>query len=228
MSAPFKKLLFLGPPGVGKGTYARKIAPLLGFVHVSAGDLLRQQTHPDIVRAISQGDLVPEGQIFNIIRNHLRGVQSRYNGVLLDGFPRNAEQAERWMVSEESIHTSDLAVCFGMRNDVLVGKLAHRKICSQCGDSYNSFGFVDDGYDLPPINPARTGICDSCGGALIARSDDSPDTVRKRLSHHQVEEERLLKTLENVLGRERILKVEMKRGLGDMDQLLRVIRSSLD
>ncbi len=210
-------VLFLGPPGVGKGTYARRAASRLGMTHVSAGELLRSSGGAEIQQRLKAGHLVPEEVIFRLMKTRLEGIKG---GAIVDGFPRSAAQARGWFKSGGT--APELAVLFSMREDVLVGKLMGREICAECGDMYNAFGFVQEGYSLPAISPRKRGICDTCGGNLVKRSDDNAETIRNRLELHRQEEGALIDVLGN-----KIMHVVMKKGIADIEELVRAIKQKV-
>jgi adenylate kinase len=174
-------LILLGPPGVGKGTQAVRLADQIRAAHVSTGDLLRiarregtelgarAQTYMD------SGELVPDELILDLVGEHLAGLAPDVH-VLFDGFPRTTAQATGLRaVLEELGREVDLVVVFEAPDETLVKRLSGRRSCPECGAVYNVH-----------FNPPRVeGECDRCGGQLIHRTDDEPDTVRRRLQVYQ-------------------------------------------
>ena len=221
----FKQVVFLGPPGVGKGTYARRCAPRLEFAHISPGDVLRKfgsQT-PEIQQMLDRGDLVPEEMIFSVMKKHIDQVRRSNRGVLLDGFPRNLEQAKGWLKQEENV--PDLVVQFTLPEDLLVKKLLGRRVCGNCGDLYNIFSFQDEHYWMPAMLPRVSGKCDQCGNALVTRSDDTLDTIKRRLEFHSKVENELL---EHMNAKTTVTRFDVKTGIAQIDELVHLIRHTLD
>jgi len=174
-------LVLLGPPGVGKGTQAVRLADELDGAHVSTGDLLRaarREGTPLGKKAqayMDAGELVPDGLILDLVREHLAGIAPGKH-VVFDGFPRTTAQAEGLREVLGGLGRSvDLVVLFEASDETLVKRLSGRRSCPECGAVYNV-------YFNPP---AKDGTCDRCGAALVHRSDDEPDTVRRRLQVYQ-------------------------------------------
>ncbi|KAG0556503.1 hypothetical protein M758_11G057200 [Ceratodon purpureus] len=177
--------VFLGCPGVGKGTYASRLAKLLEVPHIAMGDLVRneilQKTSmaEQLKKIMSSGQLLPDEIIFNLLTKRLEGGVSRgESGFILDGFPRTVNQAE---IMDE-VANIDLVVNLRLREDVLVTKCLGRRICSQCGGNFNVATIDIDGYDsvpriyMPPLLPPP-----SCAEKMTIRADDTEEVVRARL-----------------------------------------------
>lgn len=171
MSEPH--ILLLGPPGAGKGTQSRHIVERFDVEHVTTGDALRANKDMDISdlgfeydtpRAyMDAGDLVPDAVVNKIVKTALRDA----DGYVLDGYPRNLEQAEYL----DSITELDAIAFLEVDREVLVERLTGRRVCSECGANYH----VD--FDPPEVE----GVCDECGGDVIQREDDTESVVRNRL-----------------------------------------------
>jgi adenylate kinase len=178
-------LILLGPPGVGKGTQAVRLADELDGAHVSTGDLLRaarRDRTPLGKKAQSYmdaGELVPDELILDLVREHLAGVApdgAPHGPVLFDGFPRTTAQAEGLGSVLETLGRSvDLVVLFEAPDETLVKRLSGRRSCPDCGAVYNVY------FNAPEVD----GKCDRCGAALVHRADDEPDTVTRRLEVYQ-------------------------------------------
>ena len=132
--------VFLGPPGVGKGTYSKRVAEALGMSHIAAGDLVRDEIKSGstlgarMQEVVNSGQLLSDSLILNVLRQRMS--EERSNGItkfLLDGFPRTANQAE---ALDEFVDVH-LAVNLDLREDVLVDKCLGRRLCSKCGANYN-------------------------------------------------------------------------------------------
>jgi len=221
----FKQVVFLGPPGVGKGTYARRCAPRLGFAHISPGDLLRIEAmkNSQIQSFLDRGELVPESMIFSVMSKEILKVRGNHHGVLLDGFPRNLEQARGWTSREANI--PDLVVQLTLPEELLVKKLMGRRVCGNCGDLYNIFSFQDEHYWMPAMLPRVEGKCDQCGNALVKRSDDTMETISKRLELHTKVEQDLIQHMNE---KTTVTRFDVKTGIAQIDELVHLIRHSLD
>ena len=221
----FKQVVLLGPPGVGKGTYARRCAPRLGFAHISPGDLLRREAmrNSEIQNLLDRGELVPESIVFGLMRKHILETRHISRGVLLDGFPRNLEQARGWTMQEEN--APHLVVRLTLPEDLLVKKLLGRRVCSACGDLYNIFSFQDEHYWMPAMLPRVEGKCDQCGSPLSKRSDDTMETISKRLEFHSKVEKELV---DHMNKKTTVVLFDIKTGIAQVDELVHLIRHSLD
>lgn len=167
----------LGPPGVGKGTQAVRLADNVGWEHVSTGDLLRAARRDGTELGkqaqgyMDAGELVPDSLILDLVRDHLKGIAPEA-GILFDGFPRTTAQAEGLEGVLDEVHRKvDRVVVFEAGDEELVKRLSGRRSCPDCGAVYN--------IHFTP--PSAEGRCDRCGGTLVQRADDSADTVRRRL-----------------------------------------------
>lgn len=190
------KLLFTGPPGVGKGTYASRISHHFSLPHISAGDLLRAEVSKasDLGVALesylSKGLLAPSALVNQIIFKRLREDDCVQRGFILDGFPRNLVQAREFHESENI--RFDAVINFHQHHEVIVSKLAGRRMCSSCGTGYNLAHVKYGKLDLPPMLPKVSGTCDACGGTLIQRADDNVEVIRKRLQVYEESTEPML------------------------------------
>jgi len=170
-------VILLGPPGVGKGTQAVRLAEELYAAHVSTGDLLRAARREGTELGkkaqafMDSGELVPDDLILGLVREHLAGIDPGTD-VLFDGFPRTTAQATGLgAVLTEVGRKVDGVVLFEAPDDTLVKRLSGRRSCPDCGAVYNVY-----------FHPAGVeGTCDRCGGGLVHRADDAPDTVSRRL-----------------------------------------------
>jgi adenylate kinase len=170
-------LILLGPPGVGKGTQAVRLADDLKGAHVSTGDLLRAarrngtELGQRAQKFMDAGELVPDHLILDLVKEHLGGVSNGAH-VLFDGFPRTTAQATGLdAVLEHSGRRVDLVVLFEAPDETIVKRLSGRRSCPKCGAVYNTF------FSPPKVE----GKCDRCGSALEQRADDNAATIRRRL-----------------------------------------------
>lgn len=177
------KLILLGAPGAGKGTQAEILCKKLGIPTISTGNILRaaiKDGTPTGMKAksfIDAGQLVPDEVIIGIVSERLAQADCA-GGYILDGVPRTIAQAE---ALERSGIAFDAVVSIEISEDEILRRMGGRRVCEACGSSYN----VDA---VPPRVP---GICDNCGGKLIQRKDDTPETVRERLKVYHTETEPL-------------------------------------
>ena len=178
--------LLFGPPGVGKGTQGRRLAGAFGLRHLAMGDMLREAVRRGTPtgrlakRYMDAGELVPDEVVAAVIREAIAAEDA---GFLLDGFPRNVRQAEMLdaMLAELG-RGLDCIVFMDAPEDVLVERLAGRLVCRACGASFHR--------QYSP--PAKPGVCDFCGGALVEREDDREEVVRARLRVYREQTEPLL------------------------------------
>ena len=181
-------MVFLGPPGAGKGTQARELAQEWGVPHIATGDMLREAVAAgtplgqDAKRYMDQGALVPDDVIVGVIAERL-GKPDAKRGFLLDGFPRTIPQAEALRALLDSLgQPLDRVIFFDVSEAELLRRLTGRRVCRNCGATYH----------VVSAPSARPGVCDRCGGELYQRADDSEATVRNRLRVYATQTEPLL------------------------------------
>ena len=173
------KLILLGAPGAGKGTQAEILCKKFGVPSISTGNILRaaiKDGTPTGVQAksyIDAGQLVPDEVIIGILNERLAQSDCA-KGYILDGVPRTIAQAE---AMEQSGIEIDAAVALEISEDEILRRMKGRRVCEACGSSFN----------MEAIPPRVEGICDNCGGKLIQRKDDTPETVHKRLEVYHKE-----------------------------------------
>jgi adenylate kinase len=170
-------LIFLGPPGAGKGTQASLLSKALNIPQISTGDILRSAVRagtPMGVRAKSymdSGSLVPDEVVVGIVEERLKEADCS-DGFILDGFPRTVAQADALdamlvRLSKQIEHVLSMAV----NDEELLTRISGRRMCEKCGKGYHTT------FDPPKV----AGICDLCGASLYQRDDDKIETMRKRL-----------------------------------------------
>ena len=165
------KLIFLGPPGAGKGTQATGVSTKLNVPHISTGDMFRSaiknrtRTGLEAQRYMDNGQLVPDSVVIDMVRERL-AMDDCKNGYLLDGFPRTVEQAE----ALESIASPDAVINIAVPDERLLSRLTGRRVCGKCQGTFHVSKLADEK------------VCPVCGGELIHRDEDKPETIKKRLS----------------------------------------------
>ena len=178
------KLILLGAPGAGKGTQAEILCKKLGIPTISTGNILRaaiKEGTPTGLKAksyIDAGKLVPDEVIIGIVHERLAQDDCK-SGYILDGVPRTIAQAE---ALEKAGIGFDAVVSIEISEEEILRRMSGRRVCEACGSSYN----------VVSIPPRGEGICDNCGGKLIQRKDDTPETVRERLKVYHTETEPLV------------------------------------
>ena len=164
-------LVFLGPPGAGKGTQAAVVSHALNIPHISTGDMFRKAMRegtPTGLKAkayIDNGQLVPDSVTIEMVQERLAEADCA-NGYLLDGFPRNLDQANALDTFSQLTAVVDIAVA----DEKLIARLSGRRVCPACGGTYH----------VSKIGDVKT--CPECGGELIQRDDDNPATIANRLN----------------------------------------------
>ena len=172
-----RNLIFLGPPGAGKGTLSDPLMKAEQLTHISTGDILRAEIKngtelgKNAKAYMDQGKLVPDQIVADMVGKRLASEDCK-GGFILDGFPRTVAQAELLeQVMKKIGMTLDAAVLFDAPEDLLLKRLTARLTCRSCGASFNKIFAL----------PKKEGVCDNCGGELFQRSDDSLETAQNRL-----------------------------------------------
>ncbi|KAI9122258.1 hypothetical protein K1719_006947 [Acacia pycnantha] len=177
--------IFLGCPGVGKGTYASRLCKLLGVPHIATGDLVREELassgplSEQLSDIVNQGQLVSDEIIISLLSKRLAAGEAKgESGFILDGFPRTINQAEIL----DGVTDIDLAVNLKIQEDVLLEKCLGRRICNQCGKNFNVASINIKGENgspgtvmAPLLPPAQ------CMSKLVTRADDTEEVVKERL-----------------------------------------------
>ena len=174
------RLLIMGAPGAGKGTYAEGISKHYGIPHISTGDIFRQAMQEETPMGIlaksfiDKGNLVPDDVTNEIVKERLSKVDC-LDGFLLDGYPRTLKQAEEFeKILKELDLKLDAVINLVVDESLIVSRIVNRRICPTCGK----------GYNLITLKPIKEGYCDVCGSELYQRKDDNEETIKSRLSVH--------------------------------------------
>ncbi len=171
------ELVLFGPPGAGKGTQAERISKEWNVPHISTGDIFRANMREGTPLGqqaqsyVTKGELVPNEIVIAMTLDRL-GQEDCASGFLLDGFPRDVEQAgelERWLSDRNRKLTAVLFI--ELDDEAIIGRLVARRVCQSCGATYN--------MEICP--PKKDMICDRCGGEVVQRPDDLRETIVNRL-----------------------------------------------
>ena len=177
------KLILLGAPGAGKGTQAEVLCRELQIPTISTGNILRAAikagtpTGLEAKKYMDGGDLVPDDIIIHIVGERLAQDDCK-KGYILDGVPRTIAQAEA--LEREGIEF-DAVISIEVSDETIMERMSGRRVCESCGASYH----------IVAVPPRVPGICDKCGGKLVQRKDDTPETVKERLQVYHKETEPL-------------------------------------
>ena len=211
-------LIFLGPPGSGKGTQSKFITETYGIPQISTGDLLRAAAKADTPRGreiktiMQQGKLIPDQIINRMLEETLR--EKGGKGFLLDGYPRNYEQAVSLDGLLETLGKQiNVVLNLAVSESLLLERLTMRRVCSSCAATYH----------LKYQQPQKPGTCDSCQSSLYQRDDDKEDTIRKRF-------EIFNQANEKIVGFYRSKKVTLVdiSGDGPIENVTAAIKKALD
>lgn len=175
------KLILLGAPGAGKGTQAEKIVKKYGIPAVSTGNIIRAALKAGTEMGLKAksymdaGQLVPDDVVIGIIKDRLKEKDCE-NGFILDGFPRTIPQAQ---ALEDMGVDIDKVLDIEVPDEKITARMSGRRVCAKCANSYH----------LLYKKPKQEGVCDACGGELVQRKDDAPETVQARLKeYHEMTE----------------------------------------
>ena len=181
------RLVLLGAPGVGKGTQAEMLVERLGVCHLSTGDVFRGAASPsnttrtpamtEAVRHMRKGELVPDSTVWEIVRERSGCMRCR-GGFVLDGFPRTITQANalQQLMKSEGL-TLDGVFNYELPTEQIVARLSGRRTCEKCKAVFHVTGRP----------PKTSDVCDHCGGKLIQRDDDRPESIKVRLEAYERE-----------------------------------------
>lgn len=176
-----RNLVFLGPPGAGKGTVAQILSKETGIVHISTGDIFRNEIKnktelgKKAEHYVTTGGLVPDELVAEMVGSRL-AEKDCADGFILDGFPRTLPQADLFQNALDKIQKKlDCVIYFESNEELLLKRLTARLTCRKCGTNFNKIF----------TKPKKEGICDLCGGELYQRSDDSLETAKERLKVYE-------------------------------------------
>ena len=180
-----KNIIFIAPPAAGKGTQSKLVSHEYNIPHISTGDLLRDEVATGSVlgkflkEEMDKGGLISDDTIINLLRERINQVDCN-RGYILDGYPRNVDQA---MIYDTMMHELGrdvgIVIFMDIDRDLALKRTVGRLICSSCGASYNK--------DVPSLKPQMEGICDKCGHTLTVRGDDTLETAQVRFDTYMRE-----------------------------------------
>jgi adenylate kinase len=204
-----RKFIIMGIQGSGKGTQAKLLAADLDLEHVSVGDIFRWNVQhrtklgAQVKRTIARGELVADDLVESVVRNRLAEHDWNF-GFIIDGFPRNARQAEFFLESYDIDGVIDLH----LPPEEVKRRVLARRLCSQCGLDYN----------LIAHRPQQPDICDVCGGRLVTRDDDNPEALATRLAAYEDETRPLIEIFER---KEFVVAIDATQSVGDVQATIR-------
>jgi adenylate kinase len=181
MTAPKPRLVLLGKQGAGKGTQADRLAEHFGITHISTGDMFREKAAQgtafglEAKRYMDAGELVPDEIVMGVIEECLVPGGPLSNGFVLDGFPRTLPQA-RELDRVLAGRPLDLAIDLEVPREIVLDRIAGRRVCDDCQRVYH--------VNMPPEQPW---VCDTCGGKVRQRDDDTEEAVERRLELYETE-----------------------------------------
>ncbi len=182
------RMVLLGPPGAGKGTQAVMLADKKGFLHLSTGDILRENVKNGTLIGkkakafMDKGELVPDDIVIEMMLDTIKNARSQED-FILDGFPRTVYQANNLDRELNKLKLSiDMVVYFKTSIKTVILRLTGRRLCSKCGASYH----------ITNMPPKKQGVCDKCGSELYQRKDDSEETIKKRLEVYDIKTKELI------------------------------------
>ena len=215
-------VIFLGAPGVGKGTYANKIGPLFGLTVISTGDLVRNEIKLNTplgkkIKELSEaGKLVDDEIILNMAKQRVSQPDCK-KGFIFDGFPRTIVQADKL----QEFAKIDVVLNLSLPQDMLVEKAISRRVCKGCGQGYNLANIKKGEYDMPPLLPKVEGKCDKCNNVLIQRADDTVEIITNRL---EVYNKSTAPLIDYYTKKGLLINFDIKKGLGDLPLVVQLFK----
>eukprot|EP00386_Alphamonas_edax_P009902 GDKI01032383.1.p1 GENE.GDKI01032383.1~~GDKI01032383.1.p1 ORF type:complete len:233 (-),score=78.51 GDKI01032383.1:225-923(-) len=217
------RMVFLGAPGVGKGTYATRMSKTWSIPHISTGDIIRAEIKAGSALGkqfqdySNSGRLVPDELVVEIAKKRLAQPDMQA-GYILDGFPRTIPQAEA--LQKFAVGRPNLCVNLTMPDKYIILKLASRRVCADCNGTFNVADIREGEYDMPPLLPDKTKCPPAGKCTLEQRADDTEEVVTKRLAVYNVETAPLI----GFYKQQGILtEFDIKKGVADLPALMQQI-----
>ncbi len=211
-------LIFMGPPGAGKGTVAKDVVERFGVPHISTGDMLRDavksgsELGKKVKDVMDRGALVSDDLLFDLVQDRL-SKDDCARGFILDGYPRNIEQAKALDEILETLRKQLTSVLFlDVPEEEVVRRISSRRVCPECGRVYN----------LISLKPKNDGVCDDDGAKLIQRDDDKEETVRERFRIYLDKTSPLIEFYRN---RNQIVTIDAR---GTIDKVKKIVFNTLE
>lgn len=207
------RLVIFGRQGAGKGTQSTRLSQHYGVPHISTGDMLRAAVAAgtpiglQAKEVMDAGGLVSDDIILGVVEERLAADDVQQNGFLLDGFPRTVVQAERM----SQFASVDVAIDLVVPEDVVMERMSSRRVCEKCSAIYST-----------TMPPAQDWKCDSCGGNVVQRADDTPESIAKRLAAYASETQPTIDFYERAGN---LIRVD---GLGTPDEVGARLRDAID
>jgi len=209
-------IVLLGSPGVGKGTYAKRISKIYDIPQISTGDMFREaiKNKTEIgLKAkeyMNKGELVPDDVTIEIVNERLKQDDCK-NGFMLDGFPRTIPQAD----ALSDVIDINKVLNFTASDEVIIDRLSGRRVCKSCGAIFH----------IRNIIPKTEGICDNCGGELYQRDDDKPESVKKRLDVYKKQTAPLIGYYKE---KELLADIDANKPIKQVDKIITDVRNALE
>lgn len=170
------KIIMLGAPGSGKGTYSSRIAPKLRVPHIVTGDIFRtalksgSELGKKVEDYMKAGNLVPDDIVIQVVNERLKQADAQ-QGFVFDGYPRTIPQAEEL----DKLTNIDIVINLVVPEEIIIQRISSRRTCKNCSAIYNVLF----------LKPKKDEVCDKCGGPLIVREDEKPDVIKHRLEVYE-------------------------------------------
>ena len=221
-----KNLILIAAPGAGKGTMAKALKEKYNYVHISTGDLLREAAAKgdalglEIKRMQEEGLLVTDEIVYELLKNRLSEDDCK-NGIILDGFPRNVNQAVKYeeILSELNIELG-VVVQLDVDQSLLVKRITGRRSCPDCGEIYNIYN--------PEMTPKQENICDKCGATLFQRSDDNEEALKSRYATYVEKTQPLIDYYKEKGILYEVDSSEAKQALESVENILKSLGDQID
>ena len=185
-----KNIMFIAPPAAGKGTQAEKVVEEFNIPHISTGEILRDVSKEDsevghyVLETLKSGNLVKDEITYQLVKERLQKDDCK-NGYIIDGFPRNIEQAKEYdRILNELGYDVGNVILVDVSEETLAKRITGRRLCEDCGTAYN--------LNIGGLQPQVESVCDKCGGKLYQRSDDNLESFNTRYNTYKEKTEPII------------------------------------